>query len=282
MRLAVTTATTEFFIPARYGRLHAIEFHPASAIGTPAQRAGAAAPPLICVHGVTGHAWIWHDVAQALSEKRRVIALDLRGHGDSQWSAKQAYGTEQHVEDLHDAVTALGLEHFDFAGASWGALAGIAYAARYPGRMRRFAVIDVEPSFSQRETEVMPRPEWFESADAVLEWERKANPNAPESLLTLHAMYSVQCSERGGFVRKHDPFFFKRWPFRNDNCWDALRALDLPLLFVHGEKSFVRGEVMEEMARIARQGQILHVENSGHLIPLEAPAMLSAALHSFL
>ena len=257
------------FIEGGAGRIHAVDF-------------GGEGVPLVCLHGVTGHAWMWHDVVHSLAGRRRVVAIDLRGHGDSQWSATGAYTSEDHLGDLEDVIGALGLEQVDVVGASWGALIGIGYAARQPHRVRRLALIDVEPSFTQSEHDVVARPQWFVSIESVIEWERRANPAASERALLMHALLSTTERVGGGRVRKHDPFFFSRWPFRNDDRWDELRALKLPVLVMHGERSFVRREVAETMARECFNGRFIDVPGVGHLIPLEAPQTLANTLYSFL
>ncbi len=271
-----TTAVRHHYVQSRSGlRLHALEF---AGKGS----ADSSAPPLLLLHGVTGHAWLWHDVAHMLSAGRSVFALDMRGHGDSQWSANGAYKTAQHVEDLEDVIAGLGLPpRIDIAALSWGALVAMEYAGRHPGMVRRFAVVDVEPSFAQSETELFPRPDWFASGAELLEWERKANVYAPQVLLTLHADASVVPGRNGGFVRKHDPFFFTRWPFRSDDLWLVLPTLTMPFLMLHGEHSFVRLEVMRQMAAIAPQASCEEIACSGHLIPLDAPQELAARLQRF-
>jgi len=272
-----TTVVRHHYLPSRSGlRLHVLEF-----VGK--DGANRSAPPLLLLHGVTGHAWLWHDVADMLSGGRAVYALDMRGHGDSQWSANGAYKTAQHVEDLEDVIAGLCLPSWiDIAALSWGALVAMSYAGRHAGMIRRLAVVDVEPNFAQGETELFPRPDWFSCSTEVLEWERKANAYAPQALLALHAEASVMPGRHGGFVRKHDPYFFTRWPFRSDDLWPLLATLTMPMLLLHGEHSFVRQEVMKLMAALAPQASYAEIADSGHLVPLDAPQALAARLQHFL
>ena len=242
-----------------------------------------ASVPLVLLHGVTGHAGLWHQVACALSKNRAVIALDFRGHGLSDWSRQQDYATAAHVQDLASLLEALGQAQYDLAGLSWGGLVGLEYAARYPERVRRLAVLDVEPSFAQSEHDVMPRPGNFPSRDAVLEYEGKANPQAPQPLLQLFAYESVNQVAAGLWQRRHDPYFLTRWPFRNDDVWARLEELRCPTLLLHGERSFVRLSVMKEMQDRLRYPAGLHeLPGTGHLLPLEAPGLVAAYLEDFL
>jgi pimeloyl-ACP methyl ester carboxylesterase len=237
--------------------------------------------PVISLHGVTGHAWMWSEVAAHLRGEFPVVSLDLRGHGDSQWSASGSYRTDDHVADLSGVVDALDLEQVDLAGSSWGALVALGYAARNPDRVRKLAMVDVEPSFEQGETDVFPRPRSFADHAEAAAWERQATPHAPESMIEVMAAFGTRPGEDGGLHRKHDPYFFERWPFRADDRWEELRALELPVLVVHAEQSFVRGEVAERMAKETGNGRVVHIGDSGHLVPVEQPAVLAETLLGF-
>lgn len=276
MRNLASTALRHHFVDASGIRIHAIEFDPGTAVH---QRDR---PPLLMLHGVTGHAWLWLDVATALSASHRVIAIDLRGHGDSQWSSVSAYETADHVSDLNAVANALELPRFSVAGLSWGGLITIGYSARFADRLERIAIIDVEASFSQPTDAVPERPAEFDSLESVEAWERQANPRAGIAAIASAAQNSVRPTAAGRWVRKHDPFFLRSWPFRRDDRWSELRALRAPALFISAQNSFVRASVMQEMAARTPGAEFVSIPDCGHLIPLEAPAALAAQLHQFL
>lgn len=249
-------------------RLHRLDF-------------GGSGRPLVCIHGVTGHASLWHDVTAGLTSLRRVVAVDMRGHGDSQWSVDRAYRTDDHATDLEAVVHDLGHTQVDLAGLSWGALVALAFASRHPDRVGRLAMVDVEPSFEQGETDVFPRPREFEDHAAAAAWVRETNPNAPDGMVEVVAGMGTRPGPNGALIPKHDPFFFERWPFRSDDRWDELRALSLPVLVVRADQTWVRAEVAERMATEAPDGRLVQIANSTHLIPVEQPAELGRALMTF-
>jgi pimeloyl-ACP methyl ester carboxylesterase len=243
---------------------------------------GGEGAPLVLLHGVTGHAWIWHDVAPQLTRFGRVIAVDLRGFGDSQWSPAQAYTTVDHATDLGALLAAARGGPATLIGSSWGALVAIAFAYRRPEQVRRVAILDVEPSFTQAETDVVPRPRSFAShADAVAH-ERGANPHAPDALLHIVAAGGTRPEMSGALVPKHDPFFFERWPFRGDDWWEALPTVAAPTLVVHAGASFVRREVTEHMASLIPGARHVEVAGRAHVLPLDAPAAVTDLLVGFL
>src|SRR5712692_6476375 len=86
---------------------------------------GGSGPPIVLLHGVMGTAWDWHDVGTRLTSLGSVVALDLRGHGDSHWAAADAYGSENHIGDLAGQMDAMQFEQIDLVGYSWGALIAI-------------------------------------------------------------------------------------------------------------------------------------------------------------
>jgi len=243
---------------------------------------GGSGEPIVLVHGVTGHAAAWHAVAPHLTDLGRPLAVELRGHGDSQWSAAGDYATTDHVADLVAVLDALGHEQVTVVGSAWGALVAIGVASMHPARVGRLAVVDVEASFEAGETDVFPRPRAYPDHAAAVAHERKANPHAPDDLLGLVAAGGTRPGPDGTLVPKHDPFFFERWPFRRDDWWDALGTIAAPTLLVHAGESFVRGEVMADMAARIADARLVAVAASTHVVPVDAPASLVEALRSFL
>lgn len=99
------------------------------------------APPLVCVHGVAGHAGRFRQLAEERwAERFRVVAVDLRGHGRSGWEPPWTF--ETHVADLVETIDELGLGQPDWVGHSFGGRLLLELAARHPERMRRAALLD--------------------------------------------------------------------------------------------------------------------------------------------
>jgi pimeloyl-ACP methyl ester carboxylesterase len=264
----VTTRVRHGFAEVDHLRLHYLEY-------------GGTGQPIVCLHGVTGHAWMWQEVATSLTTTGRVFAVDMRGHGDSQWSSEGAYSTEDHASDLHALMDVLNLEHLDLAGLSWGGLVALCFAARHPDRVRRLAILDVPPTFDQGETDLQPRPPSFATDAEAQNWQRSANPRAPEVMLQTMAQFGTRPGRRG-LEWKHDPFFLERWPFRSDDRWKELSALKLPVLVVRARDSVVlSADVAQQMAETVHNARLLEVPDSGHLIPVENPGALTAALAQF-
>ena len=268
--MTATLATSEarhlFMAGAAGNRIHGLDF-------------GGDGRALVCLHGVTGNAWNWHAVALGVRAHRRVVALDLRGYGESQWSPAHHYTTADHVADLGRLVENLsGGSPVDLMGASWGALIAIQYAAEHPDRVGRLAVVDVEPSFEQGETELFPRRRDHADHDEVRAAVAQAYPNAPAEMVEMVAATCYGPVAGGRLAPRHDPYFFERWPFRSDDHWDRLAQLRAPTLHVHASDSFVRAEVMAEMDRLTPDSRLVEVSGSTHVVPVDNPSALVDAV----
>ena len=92
------------------------------------------APPLVLLHAYTMHARTWDTFARAMATRFRVLALDQRGHGETEWAVDYAEGRLH--GDLRAFVEALGLGHCSLVGFSIGGTTACSYAALYPGVRR--------------------------------------------------------------------------------------------------------------------------------------------------
>jgi pimeloyl-ACP methyl ester carboxylesterase len=94
-----------------------------------------AAPPLVLLHGFTGHARGWEHTAEMLRDDYRVLALDQRGHGETAWA--DLYGSRPMLDDLAAFVDALELDPIVLVGQSMGGINALLYAATAPERVDR-------------------------------------------------------------------------------------------------------------------------------------------------
>lgn len=265
--------TTSLFVRHHHvevedGRLHRLEY----------QGSGF---PLVCLHGVTGCAWGWHEVARELGDAVRLHAVDMRGHGDSSWSAAGEYSTAMHVEDLLAQIDSITTEQVDLAGSSWGALVAIEFAAAYPDRVRQLAVVDIEPSFEVSSRDVPPRPRAFANDGEVIAWLRANHPHAPAEALEAMAWGAFRAAAGGQLEPKHDPSLFEVWPFRDEDHWAALEAVRTRTLLLRADSTFVRAAVMEEMRERMADASLVQLTDTVHAISVDSPKQLATAFNDF-
>lgn len=104
----------------------------------------ASAPPVVLAHGRGGSGAHWTEVAERLAATRRVYALDLRGHGLSDWPGR--YSFEGFRDDLRGFIDALGLAGADVVGHSMGGAAALLLAQDAPELVGRL-VLEEAPTF---------------------------------------------------------------------------------------------------------------------------------------
>lgn len=238
--------------------------------------------PVLLLHGALGNAWMWAGTGPRLTGAGRVVAMDLRGYGDSQWSPEHGYTTEHHARDVLAVLDHLRWSSARIVGFSWGGLIGMAAATMRPGAVSALAMIDLPPSSARDERDIPPVAMEVPDHHAAVAAERAAAPRTPPELTSLVAAMAYRPGPHG-LVRKHDPFYTTRWPFRAEDWWPALERLVAPLLVIRASESVVfSAEEAQSMVARARQAELVEVGPSGHLVPLEQPDKTAAVLRRFL
>lgn len=258
------------FIHVEGLRLHLLDF-------------GGTGPLILLLHGILGNGWMWHDVAPRLTDLGHVLALDFRGYGDSQWSRGEQYASEDHASDVQAVLDTLGMGAAAIVGFSSGGLVGLGLAARCPALVSRLVMVDIAPASSLSETDVPTLPGEYGDHDEALEIERRLSPRAAEGMLQAMTQFGTRPVAGGKLARKHDGFFLSRWPFRGDQRWVELAALQQPVLIVRASESPVLSAAdAARMVGIARDASLVEVKESGHLVPVEQPRALAEVIRPFL
>ncbi|MDP3767142.1 MAG: alpha/beta hydrolase, partial [Dehalococcoidia bacterium] len=107
---------------------------------------GAGKTPLLLLHGGLQTAHSWDLTAVVLKRDFHIVALDLRGHGDSDWAPQ--YSFADHANDLAALVEHLGWDRLVLIGLSLGGLASMSYAAEHHGKLKALVFVDVGPELA--------------------------------------------------------------------------------------------------------------------------------------
>jgi len=252
----------------------------------------ATAPPLVMLHGITGHARTWDDEARLLAARYRVLALDQRGHGDSDPPPDTDYSDAALLSDLEAFEQALGLGRLTLVALSLGGRVAINYAGHHPGRVERLVVVDIGPEIAPagraRVGQLMASaPEHFETIDDVLAHIRASAPLYSEPMLRRRAEHAVRPLPGGGFTWKYDRAL--REAIRQGrirvpaDLWAEWRAITCPTLLVRGALSDVLSEdIAKQMADELPTARLVVVADAGHTVPGDQPAVFQSLLHEFL
>ena len=96
---------------------------------------------IVCVHGLTANCRCWDEMASCLTPAHSFWAMDLRGRGLSD-KPPSGYSLPHHVRDLHCLLEDCGLNQAVLMGHSLGAYVSLAFAARYPERVKKLILMD--------------------------------------------------------------------------------------------------------------------------------------------
>jgi pimeloyl-ACP methyl ester carboxylesterase len=251
------------------------------------------APPLVCVHGFRGNAHSFDGFARRFRDRYRVIAVDVRGRGDSAWASDGDYSMAAYTRDLAGIVDALGLDRFSYIGTSMGGRIGMLYAAEHAGRLERFILNDIGPdreSGSDRITAEAGRtPDDFASLEDVIAYRASiSSPLARRSAEEQReaALTQVRQADNGRWVWKHDPAFLRQRASggaqSQPELWDVLRRLQAPTLLLWGAESDVLSEGQaRRIIEALPNGTLAEIPGVGHA-PTLSEAEAVAALETFL
>jgi pimeloyl-ACP methyl ester carboxylesterase len=243
---------------------------------------------VVLAHGNSANAWWWRAAAEALAaDGLRIVALDFRGHGDSEWVRPPAYSPADYADDLARLIESLRLAQPLVAGHSMGGVAVLAFALSHPKLARAAAAIDVAVTSSARRDRYLRRLKTLptvgypdiETAIARYRLMPDEGGYAPGVLREIAAK-SIASAPGGGYTMKFDRESF----FGGDglDVADAIRRAPMPLLLVRAEHS----RIMTAAAALAAAesnplARLATIPSSHHHIPLERPRELARAIAAF-
>ena len=99
-------------------------------------------PPLLMIHGGRDHCRNWDWTAAALRDEWHIIAPDLRGHGDSQWSPDGSYTMAGYIYDLAQLIHQQRLAPVTILAHSLGGAIALRYAGIYPETVTKLIAIE--------------------------------------------------------------------------------------------------------------------------------------------
>ena len=249
--------------------------------------------PLLLVHGGMQTAHSWDMVAVALKQRYHVVAVDLRGHGDSDWEGD--YGYQSHARDLEGLVAHFGWERFVLVGLSLGGLASIEFAARHSGALDALSIVDIGPELSMsgvnKIVDFGRAPGELDSIDDFMERALRFNPRRDPNALRYSLSHNLRRLENGKLGWKYDTRVANNRgvpravpaPGYLSVLWERLPQIACPTLVVRGEESNV---FMEEtglrMAELLADGRFVTVPDAGHTVPQDNPSAFLQTLESFL
>ena len=244
------------------------------------------APAVVCLHGVSTHGRRFRRLAEErLADRFRVLAPDLRGHGQSGYEAPWNLAT--HVEDILETTAAAGVEHAAWIGHSFGARLILELCARAPERVERAVLLDpaiqLLPHVGQNFAEESAKDQRFASAEEAIEGRLLTSTRTPRAFVEEEAREHLEACPDG----------WLRWRYSraavvtgySELCTEPPppTVLPTPTLLVHAEEfGLVREDQLADY--VERLGDRLEVVSvtGGHIVYWDAYEETADAVEKFL
>ena len=242
--------------------------------------------PFVMVHGLDRVARTFDHLAVRFSPTYRVLAIDMRGHGDSGWDPMGRYLVEDHVGDLEGVVQQLGLRDLTLWGNSTGGRVVQVFAGKHPDLVSRVISEDVGPERPRQIADnyakrVQQEQAGWASEDELLAQLRKTNPRMSPAVLEPYVRYGTKKRADGRIEWKRDPQLVNG--FVATDLWRFVRNIKSPILYLLGGRSnIVPPETQEELKKTLPNAQLITVPDVGHYPSDEKPEEVLEIVTRFL
>ena len=259
---------------------------------------GSESPRLVLVHGTAQNAHTWDTVALALGMP--LLAIDLPGHGHSDWRQDASYTPQTLANDLAPVVAQHAPDAVAIVGMSLGGLTCLALAHGNPSLVRHLVMVDITPGVTSKKAKAVldfiNGPQSFASFDELLARTKEHNPSRSESSLRRGILHNARQLDDESWEWRYD----RRGRSNNENApregegesaaprpdslvlWEAISSLHCELLLVRGGISpVVDDEDVAELKRRKPNAVVEVVDGAGHSVQGDRPVELAKILARF-
>ena len=239
------------------------------------------APDLLLVHGVHDHCHSWDWVAQSLRGRFHVVAPDLRGHGDSEWTLGSPYAFLEYVQDIAQLVRQRRLAPLAVVSHSLGGTIASIFAGAFPELVERLVIVEGVGLYPQDADAPGARlrrwidanhalsarvPRRYGTLEDAYQRMQDTNPHlAPEQArhLTIHGSNQ---NEDGTYTWKFDNYTRTPRPYDipNEDLTALWQCIECPVLIVNSRQGYPHRIGQNDTLRHFRNATLHEVEDAGH------------------
>ena len=256
----------------------------------------------LLIHGFTNDAHIWDGLAEKLQKTHNVIAVDMRGHGDSEWDAEAKYTHPQMVEDVYALLKTLPFHHWHIIGHSLGSRVATLLISRKQLKPASFVIIDTGPEVravgvNKVRMDAESTPTSFATVEDFNHYLSGIYLfGQPERIMAM-ARHGLKLNDKGKLIPKTDPAFtaalWKPDSYRGnsddlkypltDELWQALSNIHCPCLILKGQASAILAKkVAEKMANeVIPNATLKVIPQAGHAMMVDNPEMFEMIVVDF-
>jgi pimeloyl-ACP methyl ester carboxylesterase len=255
-------------------------------------------PPLLLIHGNRDHSRTWDQVALQLKERFCVYAVDLRGHGDSQWAVGGLYSMPEFVLDIAMLGAELDRNPLTIIGHSLGGAVALQYTGTFPQFVRKVVAIEglgppvrePTPASMRMRTWVRDlaefgsrKPRRYATIEDAVRRMMEENPHLTRDMahhLTIHASKENEDGTRSwkfdNYVRLRSPYEFNIAEARE--IWNHIRC---PALLIRGSESWATDPEADGKASAFHDCRVELVKDAGHWVHLDQLEKFMAIVWDF-
>lgn len=246
------------------------------------------APPLLLIHGNRDHCHNWDWVAERLRDDHHILAPDLRGHGDSQWTLGSTYSSLEYVYDVAQLVHQAKLAPLRIVAHSLGGNVALKYAGLYPEHVTKLVVVegygapdpDTASTTGQRLRAWIDggrrlsarEPRRYGSLEQAYERMHEANQHLRVDQARHLTIHGSNQNEDGTYSWKFDNYTHIGTPYdmpieEREELWGQITC---PVLLISGSESWGRrdGDVQRLLSRFTGAASVRHesIDGAGHWV----------------
>jgi pimeloyl-ACP methyl ester carboxylesterase len=262
------------------------------------------APLLILVHGGRDHAHSWDWSAHSLRKYYHVIALDLRGHGDSDWSPGSMYSVIDSVLDLSCLLDDLGANSAKLIGHSYGGAVVALFAGIYPEKVSQLVIIEglgvpLRMLQEAREESAWTRIQnWVKKSKGYARHRSRQYPTVEEAVVRMKSanehlsaeqaehltVHGLRKNENDTYTWKYDPLSRVLSPLRytEEELQDLRSRIDCPTLLMHGLESWAGDPLEDGRGEVIRHARSVGIAEAGHWLHHDRLELFLETVEGFL
>jgi pimeloyl-ACP methyl ester carboxylesterase len=250
------------------------------------------APAILCVHGSFGVAESFARFAEHVCADYRVIAPDLRGHGQSDWVDEPGgYAPAAVAGDIAALVRCVGLTAIHLVGLSLGGLVACEFARLQAQQLRSVTLVDIAPALAPKAQAGLRAgfnyPRSFASLDAALAWASPDDLWTEGPALEDDLRSRLRQVDNGRWMWRADERFFAPanralWFGAPEQFWLILERLVQPIMLMRAGRSPLLSDacVMAFAARV-REPRVVTLDDAQHSIPISHPSAFAREVIAF-